>query len=131
MNVWVAIVIGLGSGLFGTLATISHEREAEFRRRMIEAADEFVGRAMSIVIAIRDSWLQLKLEDGTMTASAFEDETLDERMDRIFREIDALTLSLARVTLLFALERTVDAAGDVATAIAAARDRLWDARTEK
>jgi hypothetical protein len=47
--VWVAIVVGLGSGLassmVSTLMTISHERAAEFRSRMLQAAEDFLRRA--------------------------------------------------------------------------------------
>jgi hypothetical protein len=45
----VAIVVGLGSGLgssmVSTLLTVSHERAAEFRSRMLQAAEDFLRRA--------------------------------------------------------------------------------------
>jgi hypothetical protein len=45
----VAVVVGLGSGLISsivsTLLTISHERAAEFRSRMLQAAEDFLRRA--------------------------------------------------------------------------------------
>jgi hypothetical protein len=49
MPVWAAIIVGLGSGLAGsivsTLLTISHERGAEFRGRMLQAAEDFLRQA--------------------------------------------------------------------------------------
>ena len=46
MIVWVALVTGLCSGLagsvIGTLLTVSHERAAEFRSRMLSAAEDFL-----------------------------------------------------------------------------------------
>ena len=52
MPVWGAIVIGLGSGLVSsivsTLLTISHERAAEFRSRMLQAAEDFLRRAEAV-----------------------------------------------------------------------------------
>lgn len=46
MSEWVAVVIGLvsglASGLLGTLLTISHQRNAEFRSRMLRAAEDFL-----------------------------------------------------------------------------------------
>jgi hypothetical protein len=48
----VAVVVGLGSGLFSsivsTLLTISHERAAEFRSRMLQAAEDFLRRAEAV-----------------------------------------------------------------------------------
>lgn len=52
MPVWVAVVVGLGSGLVSsivsTLLTISHERAAEFRSRMLQAAEDFLRRAEAV-----------------------------------------------------------------------------------
>ena len=46
MPVWAAIIIGLASGLVssivGTLLTIRHERGAEFRTRMLTAAEDYL-----------------------------------------------------------------------------------------
>jgi len=45
----VAILVGVGagllSGLIGTFLTISHERGAEFRTRMLAAAEDFLRTA--------------------------------------------------------------------------------------
>jgi hypothetical protein len=50
--VWVAVVVGLGSGLISsivsTLLTISHERAAEFRSRMLQSAEDFLRRAEAV-----------------------------------------------------------------------------------
>lgn len=52
MPVWAAVVVGLGSGLISsivsTLLTISHERAAEFRSRMLQAAEDFLRRAEAV-----------------------------------------------------------------------------------
>jgi hypothetical protein len=50
--VWGAIIVGLGSGLVSsivsTLLTISHERTAEFRSRMLQVAEDFLRRAEAV-----------------------------------------------------------------------------------
>jgi len=47
--VWIALVTGLGSGLvgsvIGTMLTVSHQRAAEFRSRMLSAAEDFLAGA--------------------------------------------------------------------------------------
>src|SRR5258708_3260447 len=52
MPVWAAVVIGLGSGLAGSviapLLTISHQRETEFRSRILLAAEDFLRRAETV-----------------------------------------------------------------------------------
>jgi hypothetical protein len=50
--IWVAIIVGLGSGLagsvIGTVLTVSHERAAEFRSRMLLAAEDFLRRGETV-----------------------------------------------------------------------------------
>jgi hypothetical protein len=45
---WAVILVGLAGGVIGsavtTLLTISHERAAEFRSHMLNAADDFSTR---------------------------------------------------------------------------------------
>lgn len=53
MPVWAAILIALGSGLLGTLLTISHERGAEFRTRQLTSAEDFLRGAEKIRQALR------------------------------------------------------------------------------
>jgi hypothetical protein len=52
MLVWAAVVIGLGSGLAGSvvapLLTISHQRETEFRSRILLAAEDFLRQAETV-----------------------------------------------------------------------------------
>jgi hypothetical protein len=52
MPVWAAVVIGLGSGLAGSvvapLLTISHQRETEFRNRILLAAEDFLRQAETV-----------------------------------------------------------------------------------
>jgi hypothetical protein len=38
----IVLVAAFGGGLIGTLLTLRSERSAELRRRMLEAADDFV-----------------------------------------------------------------------------------------
>jgi predicted NodU family carbamoyl transferase len=38
----VAVIVGVGSGLLGTLIRIAHERGTELRSRMLTAADDFI-----------------------------------------------------------------------------------------
>lgn len=42
---WAAILIGVSSGLLATLVRIGHERGAEFRTRMLNAAEGFLSAA--------------------------------------------------------------------------------------
>lgn len=57
MPVWAAVVVGLGSGLISsivsTLLTMSHDRAAEFRSRMLQAAEDFLRRAEAVRQAAR------------------------------------------------------------------------------
>jgi len=52
MQYVVAISVGVLSGVLGTFATINHQRLAERRSRMLDAADEFLrsaSKALSVV----------------------------------------------------------------------------------
>jgi hypothetical protein len=105
----VAIVVGLASGLLGTLLTIGHERGAEFRTRMLEAADGFLNVAAACYELMTD------------VRKSFEG---DERGDESGRKLDELrdarrnllTINMPRIRLLFggegeseAWERATDA----------------------
>jgi hypothetical protein len=92
MPAWAAIVIGLGSGVAGTLLSISHQRGSEFRTRMLDAAASFLDHAEAIrrvvrsprgagitdpIVAIRDRWddlvphvMMVELLFGTASAPA-------------------------------------------------------------
>jgi hypothetical protein len=129
VSVWIAILVGLGSGLFGTLATISYERDSEFRRRMPEAADEYVALTMRLVQTIRDSHNQIELAMQGRSAGPLETESLDDRMSRVFRDIDELNLRLARIGLLFGTGQTADAAALAQAAVDTARNALYAERT--
>jgi hypothetical protein len=99
---WAALLTGLLGGVIGTLATINHERGAEFRTRMLTAADEYFqafGLAMSRALD-----LELKLipnDDETDLAERLSKEELD----KAFREVDEMVedaeLKLVRLNLLF------------------------------
>jgi hypothetical protein len=130
MNLWAAIVVGLGSGLFGTLATLSYEREAEFRRRMAAAADDYIALAMGLVHSIRDAHTQMEMGIQGLSAGPLDAEPLDDRMARVFNDIDKMTLLLARIGLLFGTGRSADAAAMVAEAVDEARNALYAERTD-
>lgn len=53
MPLWAAIVIGLGSGVLGTLVSVRHQRGAELRTRMLDAAAEFLQAAEGMRRAAR------------------------------------------------------------------------------
>jgi hypothetical protein len=49
---WVTVLVGVASGLAGTLVTISHERSAELRSRKLAAAEDFVAEVGKLVNAL-------------------------------------------------------------------------------
>ena len=57
MPTWAVILVGISagllSGLVGTLLTISHERGAEVRTRMLAAAEDFLTTAKTCRKAVR------------------------------------------------------------------------------
>jgi hypothetical protein len=98
MDAWVAIVIGLGSGLVGTigaaLLTIRHEREAEIRSRMLAAAEEYLGRAEAVVRSLNEALDALEASDRDEDAIAESIGAIDElRWSSL--------LALLRLKLLF------------------------------
>ena len=97
---WGALLVGLAGGvlgtLVGTLLTISHERGAEFRTRMLSAADDFLRAATEVAQSI-----------GT-AESAITSKEPDEQIEplmRAFRESSSrLVIEYSRVQLLFGAE---------------------------
>jgi hypothetical protein len=63
---WQALLLGFGAaavgGLLVTWLRISHERTAELRTRMIQAADEFAGAAFRTIAPMRDA--AAKIQDA-------------------------------------------------------------------
>jgi hypothetical protein len=73
---WAAILIGLGSGLIGTVARISYERTAELRTRMIEADDGFSASVFRALAAWRDVIYAVEEAEKGETESATRVEFL-------------------------------------------------------
>src|SRR6476620_10273469 len=64
---WAVILVGLAGGLLGstvaTLLTISHERAAEFRSRMLNAADDFSTGAITALQQARNAAGEIKRDE--------------------------------------------------------------------
>jgi len=77
MPVWAAVVIGLGSGLLsglvGTFATITHERGAEFRTRMLSAAEDFIRAAEGFRQAVRFARADLNKDTFEALVQRYDD----------------------------------------------------------
>jgi hypothetical protein len=93
--VWAAIVIGLGSGVVGTVLStvlrISYERETELRQRGIQAADDFAVQGARIFAAV----------DEAITArddSTPNEEAAMDAARAVLRETEA---RVVRLQLLF------------------------------
>ena len=61
---WAVIVVAVASGLLGTLLTISHERAAELRTRMLNAADEFATGTVTALQKLRNSAGEIRRTAG-------------------------------------------------------------------
>jgi hypothetical protein len=97
---WSALLVGLAGGvlgtLVGTLLTISHERGAEFRTRMLSAADDFLRTATQLAQSIGTA--------QSAIASKEPDEQVEPLM-RAFRESSSrLVIEYSRIQLLFGAE---------------------------
>ena len=60
MSVWVAALLGFVGGLATLLLRMRHERAAELRTRMLEAADDFVSAYTTAREALRDAEINLR-----------------------------------------------------------------------
>jgi hypothetical protein len=90
---WAALLIGLGGGVVGTLLTLSHERGAEMRTRMLTAADDFILTATQASHFARD--LMHALQDEAPLADT------EERLTQLHASGDRFDELLVRVTLLY------------------------------
>ena len=123
MPVWVAVAIGLGSGLAGTLVRIAYERTADLRTRMIDAADEFstgTSRAIAAIDDFHRALDRVPVNELSKIDLAFPQQfegELPEPLDAawlVLRDAtDAVAERLARVHLLFGTPQT-SPAGSVA-----------------
>ena len=91
---WAALLTGLAGGVLGTLFTIGHERGAEFRTRMLTAADEFLQALIDAVNRV-----------GDVNALIKHQRVPKIRLDEAFADLDAardeLGVMLGRINLLF------------------------------
>src|SRR6266508_697141 len=124
---WAALLVGLGGGVFGTLVgtllTISHERGAEFRTRMLTAADDFLRTGTQLAQSI-----------GAAEAAiiAKEPDAQVEPLWRAFQESSSrFALEYSRVQLLFGAEsRAFTAAVVAAEHVDKARQALRSMRNQ-
>jgi hypothetical protein len=76
--VWVWIIVtvatGIGSGLFGTLITVRHERGRDLRRRSLEVVEEIAGQC--------DDWFQIM---QTAINARWEDVYETDRSNAAFK----------------------------------------------
>src|SRR4051794_26871691 len=67
---WAVILVGLGSAVIGslltTLVTISHERAAELRAHMLNAAAEFSTGAITALHQARNAASEVKRDDAPL-----------------------------------------------------------------
>jgi len=122
---WVTLFVGLGAGVLGSLLTttlrIRHEREADLRSRMLEAADEFVAAATKAnerigTLALRRSLAEVRAgEGGNLAAPAQADlDALNPLWDDASASLAETLRRLPRIRLLFGVDAaSAERAGDV------------------
>ena len=115
------ILVGVVSGALGSLVTavvtVSHERAAEFRSRMLNAADEFSTAAIAALQQARNAAGEIKKDDAPL-----DDDTgwfraeIKSHLDAANQAVDDVFAKQARVHLLFADESpaSIAAAGTTA-----------------
>ena len=98
---WAVVLVGLGSAvigsLFTTLATISHERAAELRTRMLNAADEFSTEANTAIQQMYVASLEIRkapLDQGYS-------QEIRTHLDKVSEAVDDTAAKQARINLLF------------------------------
>jgi len=105
---WAVVLVGVVSGALASfvtaIVTASHERAAEFRERMLNAADEFSTAAIVALQQTRD--VAGKIEDPTTPlrdpGSGFFGAEISTRLDAANQAVDDVFAKQARVHLLFA-----------------------------
>ena len=118
---WAVIFVGITSGALASLVTavltVSHERAAEFRSRMLNAADEFSTAAIAALQQTRDA-AGVVLEDKTGLVDdtgSFRPE-IKTQLDGANEAVDDVFAKEARVHLLFADQSPASTAAAGATA---------------
>jgi hypothetical protein len=104
---WAVVLVGLGGGVLGSLATafvtISHQRAAEFRAHMLNAADDFSTRAIEALQAARNASSEVKKDDSPLDDPEkdwFRAE-IQALLDTANQALDDVLARQARVHLLF------------------------------
>jgi hypothetical protein len=135
------ILVGLGSAvigsLFTTLATISHERAAELRTRMLNAADEFSTAASAAIQQMYVAAIEIRRDrTGEKGKHSKAKPLTDERrlnpeiqahLDKASQAVDETAAKQARITLLFGDESlTGDAASRTVSWLRSAKLSLSD-----
>ncbi len=120
MSVWVAALLGFVGGLATLLLRMRHERAAELRTRMLEAADDFVSAYTTAREALRDAEINLRSAESFLSEDILEPlpkEWRDERAaaDAAARAAcDALKHRSPRIALLFGAHTPPHASGSAA-----------------
>lgn len=113
--IWTAVLIALGGGIFGVLVRIAHDRGAELRSRMLEAADEFLATSTSALLDLGYVSPTILSGGAFRTIRTGGGKSPDQTMRDLHDAAEQLQLRLARVLLLFGQE---SAAAESARAVA-------------
>jgi hypothetical protein len=117
---WAVILVGVTSGALASLVTAivtaSHERAAEFRERMLNAADELSTAAIVALQQIRDTASEIKQFNGPLVASGSFKPEIKTLLDQANKAVDDVFAKQAGVHLLFADESAATVASVGVTA---------------
>jgi hypothetical protein len=99
---WAAILVGLASGALGTLLVIGHERGAEIRTRMLDAADDYHQALFEMATGIQGLSLALEAERPSQ-------EVISKLRMQLQDVTDRSVPVRGRIQLLFGGSRTMNA----------------------
>jgi hypothetical protein len=118
---WAVILVGIGGALFGslfgTLLTISHERAAEFRAHMLNAADDFSTGAITALHELRSAAGEIRKDDAPLDdpKTRWFRQEIRARLDAANQAVDDALARRARIDLLFGHTSPVAAAATAVT----------------
>jgi hypothetical protein len=104
---WAVILVGIGGALFGslfaTLLTISHERAAELRAHMLNAADEFSTGAIKALQEARIAAGQIRKDTVPLIdpGTGWYRKEIETHLDSANQAVNDVLAKQARVHLLF------------------------------
>lgn len=101
MPTWAAVLIALGGGIFGVLVRIAHDRGAELRSRMLDAADEFLAVSTPALLDLGYVSPTILSGGAFQTIRSGGGKSPDDAMGDLHEAAEHLQLRLARVLLLF------------------------------